>query len=107
MTDHCWKTIAFAPAPSGWELRWIGEGDGYPATVPIAGWLTQEQVDDKGNLVGVAAVRVIAAYHRLFSDTAPAEEQENDDGYLATELLPADESGWHVYWNGHAQTRHP
>jgi hypothetical protein len=97
----CWKTIAFAPAERGWELRNLGaETDDQTVRVPVVGWLTQEQVDGEGHLVGVAAVRVIAGYPRQFSDTAPAEEQEEDDGWLAAEIVPADEPGWHVHWNG-------
>lgn len=103
MTDFVWRTIAFAAAPPGWELRWLGDGDNQPVTRPIAGWLTQEQVDLKGNRIGVAAVRVIAGYHRYFADDAPTEAQEDEEGYMAAEVNPADEPGWHVFWNGEPQ----
>jgi len=99
-----WKTIGFAPAPPGWQLRRLDDADASPRTVPIAGWLTQEQVDDQGKLTGVAAVRVIAGYHRPFSDAAPAQKQEDDEGYMAAEVVEADDPGWHVYWNGQPGT---
>jgi hypothetical protein len=98
--DYCWKTIAFAPAQHGLELRNLGaDVDDQTVKRRVVGWLTQEQVDGEGNLAGVAAVRVIAGYLRPFSDTAPAEEQEDDDGWLAAEVMPADEPGWHVFWD--------
>jgi hypothetical protein len=96
-----WRTIAFAPAQRGLELRWLDpDGDQPPLTVPVAGWLTQEQVYDNGERVGVAAVRVIAGVLRPFSEAAAAVDQENDDDWLATEVVPADDYGWHAFWNG-------
>ena len=72
MASYIWRTTSFAPAPPGWKLkREAADGSGL-TTVPVADWLTQEQVDDTGKRRGVAAVRVIAAYHRLFADDAPS-----------------------------------
>jgi hypothetical protein len=96
-----WRTIAFAPAARGLEVRRLdGDDDELPQTAPVVGWLTQEQVYDSGERVGVAAVRVVAGILRQFSDDAAAVEQERDDGWLATEVIPADDYGWHAFWNG-------
>jgi hypothetical protein len=94
-----WRTISFAPAPRGLELRRLdADGDRSPLTVPVVGWLTQEQVYDNGERVGVAAVRVITGILRPFSDDAAAVDQESDDGWSATEVVPADDYGWHACW---------
>jgi len=95
--NYYWRTIAFAPAARGLELRRF-EADGQSVTSPVVGWLTQEQVDDDGNRAGVAAVRVIAGILRPFSDDASAVDQEDHEGYLAAEVIPAEESGWHATW---------
>lgn len=98
-TNYYWRTIAFAPETRHLELRWL-EADGQPPrTARVAGWLTQEQVDDDGKRTGVAAIRVIAGILRPFSDDAAAVEQETDEGFMATEVIAADDAGWHVYWN--------
>lgn len=99
--NYYWRTIAFAPEPHRLELRQLEADDGQPPqTAQVVGWLTQEQVYDDGERVGVAAVRVIAGILRPFSDAAAAVGQEEDEGFLATEVIAADDVGWHAYWSG-------
>jgi hypothetical protein len=93
--NYYWRTISFAPEARRLELRMLGSDDDRPQTVPVVGWLTQEQVDDSGNRTGVAAIRVIAGILRPFSDDAAVEQEK--DGWLAAEVIPADEDGWHVF----------
>jgi hypothetical protein len=73
--------------------RWSGRG---PVAYPVAAWLHQEQVDQAGQRAGVAAIRVIAGYPRWFDPRKAAIEQEEEDGYLAAGVIPADELGWHI-----------
>jgi hypothetical protein len=94
--NYYWRTISFTPETRRVDLRMLLDDD-RPQTVPVVGWLTQEQVDDSGSRTGVAAVRVIAGVMRHFADDAAAAEQEKD-GWLATEVIAADEDGWHVFW---------
>jgi hypothetical protein len=96
--NYYWRTIHFVPAEAGLELRLLEPDDDQPDTARVIGWLTQEQVDDSGERTGVAAVRVIAGILRPFSKDAAAVDQEKDDGWLATEVIPADDHGWHVFW---------
>jgi hypothetical protein len=103
-TGHYWRTISFAPAPPGLELRQLEPGSDRPQTGRVVGWLTQEQVDDNGQRVGVAAVRVIAGILRPFAEDSAAVEQERDDGWLATEVIPADDYGWHAHWSDSASS---
>jgi len=98
MTNCYWRTIAFAPAAPGLELRLLGPDEQATVTAPVVGWLTQEQVGENGERTGVAAVRVIAGILRSFSDDAAAVDQENDEGYLAAEVVAADDIGWHPSW---------
>lgn len=99
--NYYWRTIAFAPEPGRLELRRLdADDDQWPQTVRVVGWLTQEQVDDDGKRTGVAAFRVIAGILRPFSDDAAAVEQEDDEGFMATEVIAADDAGWHPHWRG-------
>lgn len=95
-----WRTIAFAPETRCLELRWLGTDGQPPQTARVAGWLTQEQVDDDGKRTGVAAIRVIAGILRAFSEDAAAVDQEEDEGFMATEVIAADDTGWHAFWRG-------
>src|SRR5258708_3802513 len=97
MTEY-WVTVDFRPAPAGWRIAFLFPDHGGAATMPMPGWVVQEEVGSQFESDTPTSRQVVAAmivdgkimsaldnpaFWQVLAPTLPDPDQDEIDEALA------------------------